>query len=94
MKETGLSEQAARKHVSNLIDETWKKMNKNRWAYNSPFGKAFTETAINLARIAHCTYQDGDGHGAPDTKAKNRVLSVIIEPIYLMETQSVSEISQ
>ncbi|XP_057509158.1 LOW QUALITY PROTEIN: tricyclene synthase EBOS, chloroplastic-like, partial [Actinidia eriantha] len=87
MKETGLSEQAARKHISNLIDETWKKMNQNRSVYNSPFGRAFTETAINLARMAHCMYQDGDGHGAPDTKAKNRVLSVILEPIYLMETQ-------
>ncbi|KAF7145602.1 hypothetical protein RHSIM_Rhsim04G0059600 [Rhododendron simsii] len=83
MHETGVSEQEARKHISSLIEEAWKKMNKERVAANSPFEKPFIETAFNLARIAQCTYQDGDGHGAPDNKAKNRVLSVIIEPITL-----------
>nr|ANB66347.1 terpene synthase 2 [Camellia sinensis] len=83
MKENGVSEQVARKHISSLIDETWKKMNKDR-VIDSPFEKSFVETAINLARISQCTYQHGDGHGSPDSQAKNRVLSVIIEPITLM----------
>ncbi|KAI8011439.1 hypothetical protein LOK49_LG06G01511 [Camellia lanceoleosa] len=86
MKENGVSEQVARKHISNLIDETWKKMNKDR-VIDSPFEKSFVETTINLARISQCTYQHGDGHGSPDSQAKNRVLSVIIEPIPLMEKQ-------
>ncbi|KAH7843954.1 hypothetical protein Vadar_022812 [Vaccinium darrowii] len=81
MHETGLSEQEAQKHISSLIDEAWKKMNKARIAADSPFEKPFIETTINLARIAKCTYQNGDGHGAPDNKAKDRVLSVIIKPI-------------
>ncbi|XP_058210694.1 tricyclene synthase EBOS, chloroplastic-like isoform X4 [Rhododendron vialii] len=81
MYETGVSEQEARKHIRSLIEEAWKKMNKERVAADSPFEKPFIETAYNLARIARCTYQNGDGHGAPDNKAKNRVLSVIIEPI-------------
>ncbi|KAH7842191.1 hypothetical protein Vadar_002521 [Vaccinium darrowii] len=79
--ETGFSEQEAQKHISILIDEAWKKMNKARIAADSPFEKPFIETIINLARIAKCTYQNGDGHGAPDNKAKDRVLSVIIKPI-------------
>ncbi|XP_058210690.1 tricyclene synthase EBOS, chloroplastic-like isoform X3 [Rhododendron vialii] len=83
MHETGVSEQEARKHISSLIEEAWKKMNKERVVADSPFEKPFIETAFNLARIAQCTYQNGDGHGAPDNKAKNRVLSVIIEPITL-----------
>ncbi|XP_058210696.1 tricyclene synthase EBOS, chloroplastic-like isoform X1 [Rhododendron vialii] len=83
MHETGVSEQEARKHISSLIEEAWKKMNKERVATDSPFEKPFIETAFNPARIAQCTYQNGDGHGAPDNKAKNRVLSVIIEPITL-----------
>ncbi|KAI8558336.1 hypothetical protein RHMOL_Rhmol04G0083400 [Rhododendron molle] len=85
MYETGVSEQEARKHISSLIEEAWKKMNKERVAPDSLFEKPFIETAFNLARIAQCTYQDGDGHGAPDNKAKNRVLSVIIEPVTLVQ---------
>jgi hypothetical protein len=84
MCETGVSEEAAEKHICNMIDRTWKKMNEER-VVDSPFGESLVVTAINLARIAQCTYQYGDGHGAPDARAKNRVLSLIIEPILLIE---------
>ncbi|XP_062153149.1 tricyclene synthase TPS4, chloroplastic-like [Alnus glutinosa] len=84
MRDTGVSEEVAEKHIRNMIDRTWKKMNEER-VVDSPFGEGLVVTAINLARIARCTYQYGDGHGAPDTKAKNRVLSLIIEPILLIE---------
>jgi hypothetical protein len=84
MRDTGVSEEVAEKHIRNMIDKTWKKMNEER-VVDSPFGEGLVVTAINLARIARCTYQYGDGHGAPDTKAKNRVLSLIIEPILLIE---------
>ncbi|KAB2610581.1 tricyclene synthase EBOS [Pyrus ussuriensis x Pyrus communis] len=47
----------------------------------TPFTKQFVKAARNLARISQCIYQYGDGHGAPDTRAKNRILSVIIDPI-------------
>jgi hypothetical protein len=80
MRETGVSEEIAGKHMSNMIDRSWKKMNEER-VVDSPFGEGFVVTAINLARIARCTYQYGDGHGAPDKKAKKRVLSLIIEPV-------------
>nr|BAS30550.1 isoprene synthase [Ficus septica] len=81
MSDTGLSEESARQHLRNLIEETWKQMNKGTMSGESPFTKPFMETAINLARIAQCQYQHGDGHGNPDTKSKNRVLSLIIDPI-------------
>ncbi|XP_062151842.1 tricyclene synthase TPS4, chloroplastic-like [Alnus glutinosa] len=80
MRETGVSEEAAEKHIHNMIDRTWKKMNEER-VVDSPFGEGLVVTAINLARIAQCTYQYGDGHGAPDVKAKNRIVLVIIEPV-------------
>ncbi|KAA8526462.1 hypothetical protein F0562_008335 [Nyssa sinensis] len=82
MHETGQSEELAREHISNMIDETWKKINKEV-ASASPFEKSFINIAINLARISRCTYQYGDGHGAPDVRAKNRVQSVIVNPISL-----------
>ncbi|OMP12066.1 hypothetical protein CCACVL1_00151, partial [Corchorus capsularis] len=83
MKETGCSEAMARQHINGLIDESWKRMNKCQ-IDGSPFGKHLVETAINLARISHCTYQHGDAHGRPDSKSKNRVVSLIIEPISIM----------
>ncbi|KAJ9549369.1 hypothetical protein OSB04_021912 [Centaurea solstitialis] len=41
----------------------------------------FVDMVVNLARVSHCTYQYGDGYGAPDIRAKDRILSVIIQPI-------------
>ncbi|XP_061360067.1 tricyclene synthase EBOS, chloroplastic-like [Gastrolobium bilobum] len=82
MREAGVTEEGAYKHMHILLDETWKKMNKDRVTH-SPFPKPFVEIAINLARISQCTYQNGDGHGAPDSTANNRIRSLIIEPIAL-----------
>ncbi|KAK7263561.1 hypothetical protein RJT34_31153 [Clitoria ternatea] len=82
MRENGVNEDDASKHIQKLLHETWKKLNKDG-ATHSPFPKRFVETAINLARISQCTYQYGDGHGAPDGSAKNRIQSLIIEPISL-----------
>lgn len=81
MSDTGLSEESARQHIRNLIDETWKKMIEDANSGESPFSKSFVETAMNLARIAQCQYQHGDGHGNPDARSKNRVLSLLIDPV-------------
>ena len=78
MRETGMSEESARKQISNLIDEAWKKMNKDG-IEGSPFDKVFVATTFNLARLVHCHYQNGDGHGAPDERSRNRVTSLLIE---------------
>ncbi|CAL0333906.1 unnamed protein product [Lupinus luteus] len=80
MCENRVSYEGAYKHIHSLLDETWKKLNKDRVTY-SPFPKPFVEIVINLARMSQCTYLYGDGHGAPDNAAKNRIRSLIIEPI-------------
>ncbi|KAJ7981351.1 Terpene synthase [Quillaja saponaria] len=82
INDTGLLEEQPRQYLRNLIDRAWKKLNKERFQ-DSTFDKHFAETACNLARIAQCTYQYGDGHGRPDSRSKNRVKSLIIEPIPL-----------
>ncbi|XVE49792.1 hypothetical protein DITRI_Ditri01bG0110100 [Diplodiscus trichospermus] len=84
MKETGCSEASARQHIIDLIDKSWKKMNRCK-IDGSPFAKHFVETAINLARISQCIYQHGDGHGCPDNRSKNRVLSLIVDPISIKD---------
>ncbi|KAH7532990.1 hypothetical protein FEM48_Zijuj04G0082000 [Ziziphus jujuba var. spinosa] len=81
MRQNDQSEDCARKYLHNLMEESWKKMNMEIADGDSPFTKPFLDTAINLARISRCTYQYGDGHGAPDKRSKNRVLSLMIDPI-------------
>ena len=82
MNESGVGAEGSHQHIHSLLNETWKKMNTDR-LLNSPFPKDFVETSMNLARIAQCTYQYGDGHGAPNSIVWNRVKSLIIEPIVL-----------
>jgi (-)-alpha-terpineol synthase len=82
MNETGASEEDAREYIKSLISETWKKMNKEG-VTSSPFSQTFIKTTMNLARMAQCMYQHGDGHGIEDRKTKNRVLSLLIHPIPL-----------
>ncbi|KAK2989236.1 hypothetical protein RJ640_029534, partial [Escallonia rubra] len=87
MHETGASEEDAREHISHLISETWKKMNEDRVA-SSLFNQTFIGAAINLARTAQCMYQHGDGHGIQDRETKDRVLSLLINPIPLGSTNN------
>ncbi|XP_050206905.1 terpene synthase 10-like isoform X2 [Mercurialis annua] len=82
MHETGVSEEKAREHIRSLICETWKKMNKERVADDSPFSDTFIGVVVNLARMALYMYQYGDGHGNNEEgKTKDRVMSLLIHPI-------------
>ncbi|KAG9144248.1 hypothetical protein Leryth_023048 [Lithospermum erythrorhizon] len=80
MQETGSSEEDAREHISKLIEISWKKMNKVI-LMDQFLPKDFTRTAMNLARIAQCMYQHGDGFGVPDTETKDRIISLLVQPI-------------
>ncbi|EOX92383.1 Myrcene synthase, chloroplastic, putative isoform 1 [Theobroma cacao] len=82
MHETGFSKEEARHYIRNLIDATWKMMNENRIA-QSPFSQTFIQIALNLARMAQCMYQYGDGHGIEVNETNNRVLSLLVLPIPL-----------
>ncbi|KAH7854207.1 hypothetical protein Vadar_011374 [Vaccinium darrowii] len=82
MHETGASEEEAREHIKYLIGEAWKKMNKDQ-CVESPCSQIFVEIAMNLGRMAQCMYQYGDGHGAQGVETKDRVLSLLINPVPL-----------
>ncbi|XP_062119906.1 terpene synthase 10-like [Humulus lupulus] len=82
MHELGVSEDEARQYMMLLVNETWKCLNKD-YIYDSPFSKAFIEISTNLARMAHCIYQYGDGHGIQDRQTNDHVLSLLIHPIPL-----------
>nr|WBW04433.1 terpene synthase [Ficus langkokensis] len=80
MHEVGASEEEARQHIKFLINETWKQMNEDRVA-EPRFSQTFIEIATNLARMAQCMYQHGDGHGIQDRETKDRVLSLLVNPV-------------
>lgn len=80
MHEVGASEEEARQHIKLLINETWKQMNEDRVA-EPRFSQTFIEIATNLARMAQCMYQHGDGHGIQDRETKDRVLSLLVNPV-------------
>lgn len=80
MKETGASREEAREHVEHMIWETWKKLNEER-VKDCEFSKGFMSSAIDLGRMAQYMYQIGDGHGIQNPQIKNRISSLLFEPI-------------
>ncbi|XP_077243407.1 alpha-terpineol synthase, chloroplastic-like [Tasmannia lanceolata] len=84
MHETGVSEEIARKHMRALINDLWKKMNKDCAALSS-FPQAFIDATVNLTRTAQCVYQYGDGFSDPNCKTKDRIKSLLVQSIPLKE---------
>ncbi|KAK1429340.1 hypothetical protein QVD17_11548 [Tagetes erecta] len=81
MHETSATEGEARRYIKELINDTWKKLNKERaTCANSQFSREFIEYATNLARMAQFVYAEGDGHGRPDL-IKFHVSSLLFNPI-------------
>nr|GMD23014.1 terpene synthase 10-like [Ipomoea batatas] len=73
----------ARDFIDFEISETWKKMNKVR-IEGSPFSEAFIEVAMNIARMAQCMYQHGDGHGIKNLETQTRIQTLLFQPIPLI----------
>ncbi|KAI3686194.1 hypothetical protein L1987_79867 [Smallanthus sonchifolius] len=81
MHESGASEVEAREYIQKLTLETWKKLNKERQAIDSAgLPHEFIECVINLARMGHFMYTDGDKHGKADM-FKPYALSLFVNPI-------------
>ncbi|XP_039016299.1 terpene synthase 10-like [Hibiscus syriacus] len=82
MYETGSSEAEAHEHVRKLIEATWKKMNGEYLSMaHSTSSPTFVQIALNLARMAQCMYQYGDGHGVSDKETRHRVLLLLVSSI-------------
>ncbi|KAF6144701.1 hypothetical protein GIB67_006193, partial [Kingdonia uniflora] len=79
MRETNVSETEAREHIRGLIMNMWKKLNGS--ITDSPFDFQFVNAAINLARTSLFIYQHGDGLGVEDSKSKDHIFSLIVNPI-------------
>ncbi|MBA0753177.1 hypothetical protein Gogos_020746, partial [Gossypium gossypioides] len=78
MHETSCSEVEAREQVKMLIDATWKKMNEEYLMTHSSLSLSFKHIALNIARMAQCMYQYGDGVGVANRETKDRVLLLFV----------------
>nr|GMD24428.1 terpene synthase 10-like [Ipomoea batatas] len=81
MGEAKASVDDARGFIDLEMNEIWKKMNKIRLEGGSPFSGTFIEAAMNIARVAQCIYQYGDGHGIKNFETQTRIQTLLFEPI-------------
>lgn len=79
MKEANVSEEVARKKITNIITNTWKRIN-NVCMSQSPSIKCIT----NMARVAHFIYLKGDGFGIQHHETRKQVLSLLVDPLPLL----------
>ncbi|KAK8923880.1 hypothetical protein KSP39_PZI019653 [Platanthera zijinensis] len=81
MKEKNVSESVARDYIKYLIKKYWKLLNKELATTNSINLEPFKRVITYIPRMAQCMYQHGDGHGDPNLDTRDRVISLLINPI-------------
>lgn len=81
MNDYGVSEEEARENIKYLMTATWKELNEE--SARSSFSKPFIDSCLNLARMAVNVYLYGDGHGAPSSWDKERLVFLFVNPIPL-----------
>ena len=82
MNETDASERNAREYIRHLIDELWKKLNEFE-DDKLVSSQTFMKMPKDLARIAQCMYQYEDGHIINHNKTKERILSILVQPVMI-----------
>ncbi|KAI3515703.1 hypothetical protein L1887_14606 [Cichorium endivia] len=80
MHETGATKNEARSYIEQLINKTWKNLNKETTRADSQFSREFNDAATNLARMAQFMYGEGDRYGRPKL-IRAHVLSLLFNPI-------------
>ncbi|XP_021811223.1 probable terpene synthase 9 [Prunus avium] len=80
MEEKGTSEEEAQHYINDLICYSWKKMNEES-AKTSGIPKSIVKMSLNMARTAHSIFQHGDGIGTSIGVTKDRLISLIANPI-------------
>ncbi|RHN44251.1 putative alpha-farnesene synthase [Medicago truncatula] len=79
MNERNVSEEEARKHIQDIINNAWKRIN-GHCSNQDAFMEPFFNQARNAARVAHTLYLNGDGFGIQDRDIKKHILSLVVEP--------------
>ncbi|XP_068304640.1 probable terpene synthase 9 [Pyrus communis] len=79
MKERGASEEEAQDYINELICYSWKKINEE--SSKTAIPKSIVKLSLNMARTAHSIFQHGDGIGTSNGVTKDRLISLISNPI-------------
>ncbi|KAK9924601.1 hypothetical protein M0R45_032964 [Rubus argutus] len=79
MEEKGASEVEAQDYIKGLICYSWKKINEESAKTTIP--KSIVNLSLNMARSAHCIFEHGDGIGTSIGVTKDRLISLIANPI-------------
>ncbi|KAG2684193.1 hypothetical protein I3843_10G064300 [Carya illinoinensis] len=79
MREKNVSEEMARKHIKGMIDESWKKLNGECLRTQMP--TQLMQTFVNIARVVEGLYHQGDGFGVQDGDKRNKIKSLLLEPL-------------
>lgn len=82
MKKANVKEDVARGHIKDMVMETWKKMNKHCFENSSSLGPLI-KYIMNMARVTHFIYQNGDGFGVQDRETRQQILSSLVESLPL-----------
>ncbi|KAM3285334.1 alpha-farnesene synthase isoform X1 [Capsicum chacoense] len=84
MRKADVKEDVAREHIKDMVMETWKKMNKHSIENNSSSLRPLMKHIMNIARVTHFIYQNGDGFGVQDGETHQQILSSLVQPLPLM----------
>lgn len=79
MNERSVTEEQARDHIKGLVLESWRKLNETIAQNSHP--TPMISMSLNMARTAQCIYQHGDGIGTSFGVTKDRLTSLIVDPI-------------
>ncbi|KAM1373238.1 hypothetical protein ACFX2I_023963 [Malus domestica] len=79
MKERGVSEEEAQDYINELICYSWTKINEE--SSKTAIPKSIVKLSLNMARTAHSIFQHGDGIGTSIGVTKDRLISLISNPI-------------
>ncbi|GAB4826790.1 hypothetical protein Ancab_033671 [Ancistrocladus abbreviatus] len=80
MKETNASEDIARRHIKDLISNTWMKIN-GEFISQLKVLKTSANLVRNLARLSHFFYHDRDGFGVQDHETKKLIAQLLAEAL-------------
>ncbi|XP_078156549.1 monoterpene synthase 7, chloroplastic-like isoform X2 [Carex rostrata] len=80
MRDKRVTESAARQGINEMIWKCWKLLNSENVG-DSAFHEHCRNVILNIVRMTQCYYGSGDGYGDPGHKTKERVISLLLEPI-------------
>lgn len=82
MFHNGTTEEVARAEMRALMRKKWREIYACR-VQDMPLSHSFIEIMLNVGRSAHYIYYNSDGYASQDSRSKDILFSLIVQPIPL-----------